>query len=272
MVSAAQKDLWSMVLEDQQLAPADLADAIERQVASGDLDFRTRLLIRDSIAALATAWGEARVTHWLVNSPHTGRLSEIRDDQLGPAGFPSLARRIMEPTRTETILQFLRDLGQRLESPAAITIGGSTALILANLLSRRTEDIDVVDEVPVQIRTQHDLLDELARRYGLLLTHFQSRYLPSSWQSRMHDLGSFARLNVRLVDALDIAVGKLFSLRTKDLDDLRALLPHLGKSAIAQRLAESGGALLKQEPLRDQAEKNWYVLFGEPLPKGSLAK
>ena len=64
---------------------------------------------------------------------------------------------------------------------------------MTNLLERRTDDIDVEDEVPSEIRSRHDLLDQLAKSYGLRLTHFQSHYLPEGWQSRLHLLGVFGR-------------------------------------------------------------------------------
>ncbi|HTW93754.1 MAG TPA: DUF6036 family nucleotidyltransferase [Tepidisphaeraceae bacterium] len=173
----------------------------------------------------------------------------------------------MESTRAETVLPFFRELGASLHSPTSIAVGGSVALILAHVLSRRTEDIDVVDEIPVQIRLEHDLLHNLAQRYGLKLTHFQSHYLPAEWQSRATDLGVFGQLTVRLVDAYDIFVGKLFSRRDKDRDDLRAMVGRLDKQKIVQRLRESGRTMRDEESLRREAEKNWYIVFGEPLPQ-----
>lgn len=267
MGSASEKhDLWTLALDRLQIGPAELADAIESEADHDPLDFRTRLLIRDGMDALRNTWGEQRLAQWLSKSARSEVLSRIRHDQLGPAGFSTLAHRIMEPTRTETVLQFLRELGQSLQTPASITIGGSVALILCDLLSRRTEDIDVVDEVPVQIRSEHELLLALARRYGLMLTHFQSHYLPDGWESRIHELGTFGRLTVRLVDSCDIFIGKLFSKREKDRDDLRTLAARLDKSAIVRRFNESAGSFLRDDLLRTDGEKNWYVLFGEPLP------
>ena len=40
------------------------------------------------------------------------------------------------------MLQFLRELGSHVAQPAAISIGGSIALILSTNLSRRTEKLD----------------------------------------------------------------------------------------------------------------------------------
>jgi hypothetical protein len=44
------------------------------------------------------------------------------------------------------------------------------------------------------------------------------------------------------------------------------LLPSLDRAAIVDRLRASAGALLADPALRDDARKNWYVLWGEELP------
>jgi hypothetical protein len=77
-------------------------------------------------------------------------------------------------------------------------IGGSIALILPSRISRHTEDIDVVDEIPKSLRDDHDLLTRLAARYGLRPAHFQSHYLPDGWESRVKPFGKFraARQNL----------------------------------------------------------------------------
>ena len=83
----------------------------------------------------------------------------------------------MDAIQPETVLQFFRELGMQLPTPSSINVGGAIALILANKISRATEDVDVVDEVPADIRSRHALLESLAKRYGLHLTHFQSHFL-----------------------------------------------------------------------------------------------
>jgi hypothetical protein len=267
MISRILPDLWTLALDQPHIDPAELADALDREAARQPLDFRTRLLIRDSLTALKLAWGEARFTEWLSHSSCSQALAAIARDDLGRPGFPSLIHRTMEPTRTGAVLEFLRDLGQSVGAATSITIGGSVALILAGLLSRRTEDIDVVDELPLQLRGEHDLLENLARRYDLRLTHFQSHYLPAAWESRLTTLGTFGKLKVQLVSADDIFLSKLFSNREKDRDDLHAMFRRLDKSKLTQLLKESAVSLLGEGRLRQNAEKNWYVLFGEALPQ-----
>ncbi|MDB5173947.1 MAG: hypothetical protein JWN51_2720 [Phycisphaerales bacterium] len=98
-------------------------------------------------------------------------------------------------------------------------IRGSISLILSAGLSRHTEDIDLVDEIPAPLRSEHALLDELAARYGLRLAHFQSHFLPQGWESRTRSYDKVGRLEIHLVDVYDVLVGKLMSNRGKDRDD-----------------------------------------------------
>lgn len=163
-------------------------------------------------------------------------------------------------------LHVFRELGASLHQPATIVIGGSMSLILNKRLSRRTEDINVVDEIPAGIRVQHQLLANLIARYALRLAHFRSHYLPTGWDTRVKSLGRFGSLDVPLVDELDIAIGKLFSSREKDRDDLRVLAGQIDKQAFVDRLRLAGQSHLAEPALRQNAEKNWYILYGEPLP------
>ncbi len=153
-------------------------------------------------------------------------------------------------------MRFLREVGEaalvnRFSSISAV----QSSLILAGLLSRGTEDIDVVDEVPAAIRSQHELLSSLASRYGLHLAHFQSHYLPSGWQERVRSLGQFGNLAVRLIDAHDIFIGKLFSAREKDRDDLQLMSAALDKSRVAEHLKATAQTLLAEEPLCEHRQK-----------------
>jgi hypothetical protein len=263
--ATASNELWQLI-DQPQIDAADLAAAIDRELARGQPDFRTRLLIRDAVNALKERWGDARVQRWLAASPAAAALRDLMNEKLGDPGFPSLGYRIVDQTKAETVLQFLRELGANVRQPTELIIGGSIALILPALLSRHTEDIDVVDEVPAQIRGQHELLEDLSKRYGLGLTHFQSHYLPSGWEKRIKPFGEFGKLRVSLVDEFDIMLGKLFSKREKDRDDLRVLAAQMDKSILQQRLETSGVKLLGEPDLRQNAADNWYILYGEKLP------
>src|SRR6185312_1542792 len=176
------KDLWSLTFGQPWIDAEELSKALERQLAEEpQLDARTELLVRDSLNALSGFWGPQRIDSWLARSSQGPTLRYLQESVSGPAGFPTLGRRLMQMTSRKTVFEMLRELGSHLRRPERITIGGSIALILSGQLSRATEDVDVVDEVPAQIRSEHQLLDQLASRYGLRLTHFQSHYLPDGW-------------------------------------------------------------------------------------------
>ncbi|MBI4532779.1 MAG: hypothetical protein HY711_02440 [Candidatus Melainabacteria bacterium] len=259
-------ELWELVWGKSEIDPAALAQAIERALESGAPDFRTRLLLRDSTQALQHYWGQNRLQEWLTHSPVRARLEAIQREDLGKPGFPLLKEHLMDSTKPEAVKEFLRELGSSVSVPVTLEIGGSIALILSSYLSRSTEDIDVVNEVPLPLRSEQQLLDKLQRRYRLVLTHFQSHYLPAGWENRLQFQGSFGLLKVYVVDVYDICLGKLFSAREKDLDDLRAIKPHLDKGQLSMKLLDTTSSFLKDPLLRRSAEKNWYILFGEDLP------
>jgi hypothetical protein len=266
-MAVKSKDLWSLALDQQWVDPQDLADAIEEQVMQGDLDYRTCVLIRDSINALRSNWGPERVTTWLETSTAGKQIASIckspwEDDR----GFPSLMSRVMDITRPEKIKQFLRELSGHVRKPLRLEIGDSIALMLPGLLNRKTEDVDIVDEVPAEIRNQHQLLVELQSRYGLKPAHFQQHYLPSGWNSRLHYFDTYGDLRLYLVDAYDVLLSKLISIRSKDLDDLRAVVPQVDKDILVRRLKDNMQSALAAPDLRKPAEQNWFILFGEALP------
>jgi len=259
-------DLWSLVLDRPFVDPQDLADAVRVQALAEPLDFRTRLLIRDSITALRGHWGPNRFNAWLDQCPIRRKIEDIWQEDLGKPGFPFLPEQVVDTTKPETIRQFLRELGDALHQTTRIHLGGSGALILGQYLSRRTQDLDVVDELPKDIRDQPKVLDDLMKRYRLQIAHFQSHYLPQGWERRVHSLEPFGRLQVFLVDVYDIFLSKLFSGRPKDRDDLRVLLPQLDKEIVVRRLGDTTAAWKKEPPLLKKAQDNWHILFGETLP------
>jgi hypothetical protein len=259
-------DLWSLAMGRPQIDPHDLAAAILEQASTEPLDYRTRLLIRDSIRALQRYWGEERTATWMARSPDRPKIEAICAEEFERPGFPSLEHRLMDKTDPEDIRQFLRELSVRVQRPIRLYIGGSAALILPELLVRQTADIDVVDEVPSELRSQHELLAQLKKRYGLELAHFQSHYLPRGWDQRVHSIEPIGRIQVYLVDAYDVFLSKLFSSREKDLDDMRVLARQLDKAILARRLLETTQSALAAPDLHQRAVNNWYILYGEPLP------
>lgn len=271
-------ELWTVALTAPQVDAAALATAIEAAAGSTEpLDYRTRLLIRHALAALEKHWGADRFAHWLEQSRVAIEVEgERRSAPVARAssevGFPSLARRVVDVTKPETVLEFFRLLSRHARHPTRLDVGGSLALILRDLLARRTEDVDVVDEVPAELRGQHELLQQLSSRFGLQLAHFQSHYLPDGWRDRLQFFQAFGELEVYLVDTYDVMVSKLCSKREKDLDDLRALKPRTDRELLRARLIGAGAGLLSEPRSREAAEYNWYVLFGAPLPGSNDAR
>jgi hypothetical protein len=271
-MSRAVDELWAVAGTSPDVDSAALARAVE--MAAGDtdsLDYRTRLLIRDSLAALEARWGRERFANWLARSPWRSQIQDACDPKSfdggpGDIGFPSLRRRVVDVIRPETIERFLREISQRVSQPTRIVIGGSIPLILGGHLTRGTEDVDVVNEVPAELRSQHQFLDELTEIFKLRLAHFQSHYLPSGWEKRVGSLGTFGKLEVSLVDPYDIFVGKLFSIRTRDRADLNAMVSQLNRETITRRVRETTAGLRSDSHLLEAAKKNWYVLFGDELP------
>ena len=116
-----------------------------------------------------------------------------------------------------------------------------------------------------EIREERQILEELSSRYGLRIAHFQSHYLPERWQARTIDLGSFGKIQVRLVDPHDIIAGKVYSPRSKDLDDFRLLAPSLNKERLRELVIGEFPSLWSGEETRQKAIQNWYVVYGENL-------
>ena len=259
-------ELWTVTRNGPQVDPRKLAAAVASAVGGGELDFRSQLLVRDSLDALRRYWGQERYGAWLASAPDRTAMERILSFDFGEVGFPSLEERLMEPTDRSTVIDFLRELSLHVRKPTRMHVGGSIALILADQLERATEDIDVVDEVPAELRAQHQLLEDLAKRYGLRLAHFQSHYLPEGWQSRVRSLEAMGHLQVFLVDGHDVFLSKLFSARMKDRDDLRVLRAGLDKSLLVSRLLGTTISLRSDSRLRANAEQNWFILFGETLP------
>jgi hypothetical protein len=272
MVTQA-KDLWSLVLDQRYVDPRDLAAAVERESREQQLDFRTRLLIRDSLHALGHYWGKERLATWLTHCAERTKIESILHEDLGNPGFPFLREQLMEPTRPEQIERCLRDVGDHLHQTTKAAVGGSASLILLGLLSKRTQDIDFVNEVPKPVRDLGErVLHELAQLHRLELSTFQSHYLPRGWEQRVHTRAPFGRLQVSLVDGYDVFLSKLFSKREKDRGDLLSVVSKLSKETLVRRLLESGAPLLADPFLKPYAEHNWYVLFGESLPSDTSSE
>jgi hypothetical protein len=262
--------LWNL-LDRPAIDPVMFARAIEIVIAEPNLDWRTLQLVKEGWAALEESI-EPGVLNDYFRSGNSNQIAEAIQARTEDASnshcevkFPSLEKRLMPHLSPTTIRQFLRELGTAIARPTTITMGGASSLVLRGLLFRATEDVDVVDEIPAEIRDEHEILQELSDRYGLCMSHFQSHYLPRGWESRTIDFGAFGKIRVRLVDVLDIIAGKVFSARPKDLDDFRLLSLSLSKEELRQRVLLGSTSFTSSDQRRRQAVTNWYIVYGDDL-------
>lgn len=172
----------------------------------------------------------------------------------------------MNKTQPDAIRQYFEHLGQNFSKKLHLDIAGAVSLILSGYVERATSDIDVVGEIPAEIRSQHKLLDELENLHGLHLGHVQTHYFPKGWSERVHSFGLFRHLEVSLVDVYDVYLSKLFSARLKDLGDLKLLTPQIDKAILVERFTRTCADFLVVQRLRELATNNWRILFSEDLP------
>ena len=77
MMTLAGLDLWTLTRGRPQIDPHDLAEAVAVQAAGDDLDYRTRMLIRDSIEALKSYWAAERFEQWFAICPERETIEAI---------------------------------------------------------------------------------------------------------------------------------------------------------------------------------------------------
>ena len=258
-----EPDAWSLVRTPGQIDAETLFEAVRRLPSIADFDYRSEMLVHDSLTVLGEHWGEPALQRRLAGCANRVTLESLRRKEFEKFGFWSLRRRVVEATDPEVILRLFRELGRSIHRPAKITVGGSSALILTYLLVRQTDDIDVVNELPDVVRADPRLVDDLAGKFNLRLTHFASHYLPDRFERRTNSLGIYGRLEVRLVDAIDVIAGKLFSRRPKDFKDIQAVWDAIDRVVLRSRVQNATASLRKEARLAEAAEKNWYVLTGE---------
>lgn len=259
-------DPWRLVWGQPYIDSGALAAAIERDLLHHPHpNYRMRLLVHDAAKALRSYWGISRFQRWLAVSPARERIDAILDEYFPETGFPSIGRRLVDAIGENQVKQIFTLLGQNVHARVEVYIAGSIPTLIEGLTARPTEDIDIVDEVPAEIRKQRAMLRKIENDYGLRLGHVQSHYLPSGWQKRRRFLGDFGGLRVYIVDVYDIFVSKLSSKQEKHKDDLRVLAAKLDKEVARQRLFDHGRAFLDDPRQRPQIEANWQFIYQELL-------
>ncbi len=259
-------DPWRLVWGQPYIDSRTLAAAIEQDLQrDGSPDFRTRLLVRDAAVAMRSYWGSRKFSQWLQASPVGPRIRQILDEDLGEPGFSTIGRRLVNRIDSTQLGQIFDMLGRGIQGRIEVHIAGSIPTLIKGLTARPTIDIDLVNEVPEEIRRQQDVLHKIETEFGLKLTHVQSHYLPARWQDRRQWLGDFGGLRVYVVDEYDIFVSKLSSKKEKHQSDLRVLALALDRETARHRLLTDGKAFLDDPKLRPQILENWRFIFQQPL-------
>jgi Nucleotidyltransferase of unknown function (DUF6036) len=259
-------DPWELVWGQPYIDSQSLAAAIEGDLKRNPhLDFRTRLLVGDAARALRSFWGSRKFARWLEKSPVGETIHTVLKENPGRVGFHFIRRRLVTVVTKDQIEQIFELLAQEVRERVEVTIAGSVPTLIRGLTARPTDAIDFVNEVPAQIRNQKKAIDLIKSKYGLLLGHVQSHYLPANWMNRRQYLGEFGRVRVYLADVYDIFVSKLSSNQEKHKDDLRVMAPKLDRLTAKRRLKGDGKAFLESPAERATIEENWRFIYRQPL-------
>jgi hypothetical protein len=259
-------DSWELVWGQPYINDARLASALEEDLRNNPRpDFRTRLLIRDAARALKQHWGPRRFSRWLGKSAAGTQIGLILKEKLGQPGYHDISRRLVASPGKDQVEQVFELLGRNVHDRVEIYIAGSIPTLIAGLTQRPTDDIDLVDEVPADIRKQRSVLDQIQAKFGLTLGRVQAHYLPANWRNRRKFLGDFGGIRAYLVEVYDVFVSKLSSKQEKHQDDLRVLAPKLDKEKARQRLLTDGKAFLESRVQKATIEAKWKFIFREEL-------
>ena len=259
-------DPWALVWGQPYIDCETLVGAIESDLErTPNPDFRTRLLVRDCARAIKSFWGPTRYKRWLASSRVGRQIRAILREDLGKTGFHAIRRRLVASITKDQLEQVFELLGQGIHPRVEVYIAGSIPTLVKGLTYRPTDDIDFVNEVPPEIRSQRTAISQVRAEFGLTLGHVQSHYLPANWINRRQFFGDFGGIRVYLVDVYDVFVSKLSSKQNKHQDDLRVMAPKLDKEKAKERLFGDGKYFLENAYHRPQIQENWRFIFREPL-------
>ncbi len=259
-------DPWALVWGQPYIDCATLVAAIESDLErTPNPDFRTRLLVRDCARAIKSFWGPTKYQRWLTGSRVGRQIRAILREHLGKTGFHAIRSRLVASITKDQLEQVFELLGEGIYPRVEVYVAGSIPTLVKGLTYRPTDDIDFVNEVPPEIRSQRKAVSQVRAEFGLTLGHVQSHYLPANWLNRRQFFGDFGGIRVYLVDVYDVFVSKLSSKQKKHKDDLRVMAPKLDKEKAKERLLGDGKYFLENESQRPQIEENWRFIFREPL-------
>ena len=154
----------------------------------------------------------------------------------------------------QTLWTALEALGKRATERVLLVLGGSAALILGDTLRRPTDDGDVVASEPGFDQLQRlirDVADAEHLPPGWLNESIQSYtyILPPDYTMRLVTLPPFGRLHVSLLSRRDVLLMKVYAMRPRDIEDIRALAPTTDELAF---VAAQVTRIAMQEPEKAQ--------------------
>ncbi len=152
-----------------------LAAAIEQDLQlTGDPDFRTQVLVRDSAVALRSYWGSRRFAQWLSASPVGMQVRKILSEDLGEPGYSNIRRRLVDRIDSAQLSQIFDLLGRGIHDRIEIHIAGSVPTLIKGLTARPTDDIWLTVQKSA-IRRQQAVLGQIETEFGLRAWPRQSR-------------------------------------------------------------------------------------------------
>ena len=127
---------------------------------------------------------------------------------------------------SNSLYEFLRELGDVLNSNCTLVAAGGTALTLHDI-KHSTEDVDFV----VVDGREEAIKEAICSINGPPTDLFPAGMvfnnpLPPGYVSRAKDVGAFGVLTVMAMDPLDVIMTKIARAEGKDMEDIRACAAH----------------------------------------------
>jgi hypothetical protein len=140
----------------------------------------------------------------------------------------------------EPWLSFLREADGQLEAPIEIHCIGAFALLLLTGSVRPTADVAFIEALPGGAEPLLRLTEEgsdLERRYRLHFHHVTVAEVPCAYENRLLNMtpAGFAKLVIKVLEPLDVALTKVSRGSPKDRGDFRLLSERFRFDPVALR-------------------------------------
>ena len=178
----------------------------------------------------------------------------------------------IEAAEYQRIIDFLRALDKKVGKRATLYLIGGGAITLAYAQENRTADIDAIG-VDEEIARLGGKESKLAQEFGVYISPlFDITFsAPSDWRSRCRLLElDLKKLEIRVADPYDIALGKLARLEIKDIEDILSLM-QAGQIEIDRLLNRLNDNLIEVKKF-PHYRQNALLLFGDILEKPIVFK